>query len=141
METCFSTNSSFRLVETDFLSSGNNNFLFRALLKLLKFGGSNSCLWKLIFWLGELIFSHFSDNPSSESYFSSSGNIFLNESSNPYCGSSFQQAETSLKLVETHFWGGKTLFPLAERDFLFSENCFLFFRASFLQVKTVTETS
>ena len=81
--------SSFRLVETDFLSSGKSIFLFRALLKLLKFGGGNSCLWKLIFWLVELIFSHFSDTPSSESYFPSSGNVFLNESSNPYGGDAF----------------------------------------------------
>ena len=37
--------------------------------------------------------------------------------------------------------GGETLFPPAERDFLSSENCFFLFRASFLQVKTVAETS
>ena len=38
-------------------------------------------------------------------------------------------------------FGEKTLFPLAERDFLSSENCFLLFRTSFLQIKTATETS
>ena len=37
----FLTNSSFRLVETNFLSSRNSIVLFRALLKILKFGGSN----------------------------------------------------------------------------------------------------
>ena len=59
--------------------------LFRTLLKLLKFRGANRCLWKLIFWLVELIFSHFSDTLSSESYyFPSSGNVFLNESFNTY---------------------------------------------------------
>ena len=42
--------------------------------------------------------------------------------------------------METHFWG-KDLFLLAEGDFLSSKNCFLLFRASFLQVKTATETS
>ena len=46
-----------------------------------------------------------------------------------------------MKSVETHYFGLKTLFPLTGRDFLSSENCFLLFRASFLQVKTVTETS
>ena len=59
-----------------FLSSGKNIFLFRALLKLLKFGGDNSCLRKLIFWLAELIFSHFSDTRSSESYFPCNVNAF-----------------------------------------------------------------
>ena len=34
--------------------NGKSIFLFRALLKLLKFEGGNSCLWKLIFWLVEL---------------------------------------------------------------------------------------
>ena len=78
--------SSFRLVETYFLSSGKSIFLFRALLKLLKFGCGNSWMWKLIFWLVELIFSHFSDTPSSENYFLSSGNVFLKEFPNRYGG-------------------------------------------------------
>ena len=69
-------------MDTNFLSSGKSIF-FKALLKLLKFGGRNSCLWKLIFLLIEIIFSHFLDVPSSESYFLSSGNTLLNESSNP----------------------------------------------------------
>ena len=73
----FLTKASFLLVETDFLSSGKS---------ILKFGGGNSCLLKLIFWLVELTFSHFTDTPSSESYFLSSGNGFLNESSNLYGG-------------------------------------------------------
>ena len=69
------TNSSLRPVERDFLSS--RTFLFRALLKLLKFRSGNSCLQKLIVRLVELIFSHFSDTLSSESCFPSSGNVFL----------------------------------------------------------------
>ena len=36
---------------------------------------------------------------------------------------------------------GETLFPLVEKDFVSSGNCFLLFRASFLQVETVSETS
>ena len=36
---------------------------------------------------------------------------------------------------------GKTLFPLVERDFMSSGNCFLLFRASFLQVESISETS
>ena len=43
-------------------------------------------LLEMILWLLEFIFSHFSDTPFSESYFPSSGNVFLNESSNPYGG-------------------------------------------------------
>ena len=38
-------------------------------------------------------------------------------------------------------WGGENLLPLAEREFLYIENCFLLFRVFFLQVKTITETS
>ena len=151
----FLTNSSFRLAKMEFLSSEKSIFLFRAFLKLLKFGGDNSCLWKLIFWLVELIFTHFSDTPPSESYFPSSVNVILNESSSRYGGDIlcpvktafsylfffFHQWKQLLKLVEIHFLGGKTLFPSAERDFLSSENCLLIFCASFLQVKTVRETS
>ena len=118
----FLTNSSFRLVETERVFS----FLFRAFLKLLKFGGGNSCLRKLIFWLVELIFSHFSDTRSTESYFPSSGNVCLNELSNPYGGDAFSvlwkpfsliqyfflQVETVTKISGNPFWGrGKTLFP------------------------------
>ena len=43
----------------------------------------------------------------------------------------FNKWKPLLKLVETHYFAVKTLFPLVER----------LFRASFLQVKTVTETS
>ena len=72
METYFLTSSSFRLVDMVFLSSGNSILLFRALLKFLKFGGSNffqekpySCSWKLIFWVVEVNFFHFSDTLAS----------------------------------------------------------------------------
>ena len=85
----FLANYSFRLVETYFLSSGKSIFLFRALLKLLKFEGGNFCLWKLIFWLVELIFSHFSDTLPSESYFPFNVNSFLNEFSKLYGGCTF----------------------------------------------------
>ena len=97
-------------------------FLFRAWLKLLKFEGGNSCLWKLIFWLVELF-------PCPvETVFS-------------YLQSFFLQVESIPETSEDPFFGGKTLFQLVERGFLSSENCFLLFRASFLRVKTVTETS
>ena len=79
-------------------------------------------------------FSHFSDTPSSESYFPSSGNVFLNESSNPYGGDTFSvmwepfpliqsfflQVETATEISANPFFGGKTLFPLVERNFLSS---------------------
>ena len=45
-----------------------------------------------------------------------------------------------MKLVETLFLG-KTLFPHERKDFLSTEKCFVLFRASSLQVQTVTETS
>ena len=51
----------------------------------------------------------------------------------------FYKWKPSLKLVETNFFG-KDFVPV-ERDFPLSENCFLLFCASFLQVETVTETS
>ena len=41
VETYFLKNSSFRLVETDFLSSGNSILSFKALLKFWKFWGNN----------------------------------------------------------------------------------------------------
>ena len=130
-ETYFLTNSSFRLMHRDFLSSRKSIFLFRALLKLLKFVGGNSCLQKLILWLLELTFSHFSDTLSSESYFPSSGNVFLNKSSN--------QWRCIFCLFETVFsyliFFSTTLFPLAERDFLSCENYFILICASFRQPK------
>ena len=96
VETYFLTDSLFRLVETDFLSSGNSIPLFRALLKFLKFGGNNIfqrhlylCSWKLIFWLMEINYFYFSDTPVSESYFSSSGKVCLNEFFIPHNGDEF----------------------------------------------------
>ena len=70
----------------EFLSNGRVFVLFRALLKLLKFEGGNSCLWKLLSLASRTFPLHFSDTPSSESCFPSSENVFLNESSNPYDG-------------------------------------------------------
>ena len=94
----FFTNSLIQLVKTEKVF-----FLFRALLKLLKFGGDNSYLWKLNFWLVKLIFCHFSDPPSSESYFLFSGNVFLNESSNPYGGDVFSVLCKPSSLIQSFF--------------------------------------
>ena len=127
----FLTNSSFRLAKTEFLSSEKSIFLFRAFLKLLKFGVDNSCLWKLIFWLVELIFSHFSDTPPSESYFPSSLNVFLNESSSPYGGDTFSvlwkplsliysffpPVETITEISGNPFFGGKDFIPVSRKGF------------------------
>ena len=81
----FLTNSSFLIMETNYLPSRNSIVLFRALLKFLKFEGSSIfkrkpyfCSWKLIFWLVETIFLHFLNTPTIETYFLSSGNVFLN---------------------------------------------------------------
>ena len=51
------------------------------------------------------------------------------------------QVETVTEISGNPFFEGKTLFPLADRDFLSSESCFLLFRAFFLEVKTVTQTT
>ena len=51
----------------------------------------------------------------------------------------FYKRKPSLKLAKIDLFG-KDFVPV-DRDFLPSENCFLLFRASFLQVETVTETS
>ena len=47
----------------------------------------------------------------------------------------FLQVETVTEISGNPFLGEKTWFPLAERDFRSSENCFLLLRASFLQIK------
>ena len=58
----------------------------------------------------------------------------------------FYKWKPSLKLVETNLFG-KDFVPVemdfvpVERDFRHSGNYFLLFRASFVQVETVTETS
>ena len=51
----------------------------------------------------------------------------------------FYKWKPSLKLEEANLFG-KDFFPV-ERDFSRSGSCFTLFRPSFLQVKTVTETS
>ena len=51
----------------------------------------------------------------------------------------FYKWKPSLELGETNLFG-KDFVPV-ERDFPLSGNCFLLFRAFFLQVETVTETS
>ena len=55
----FLTNSLFRLVKTNFLSS-RNIVLFRALLKILKFGGSNFFKRNLIFARGKCFLASWS---------------------------------------------------------------------------------
>ena len=136
--------------KTNFLSGGKSIFLFRALLKLLKFGGVNFCLWKLIFWLAELIFPICQMLLLVKAIFR-----FLNKSSNPYGAGAFSflwkpfsfikyfflQVETITEISGNPFFWKKDFVPLAEKDFFSSENSFLLFCASFLQVKTVTETS
>ena len=58
-----------------------------------------------------------------------------------YLQSFLLQLESVPETSGDPFFGGKALFQLAERGFLSSENSFLLFLASFLQVKTVAETS
>ena len=97
METYFLTSSPFHLVKTDFLSSGNSILLFRTLLKFLGFEGSRFFFKESLFLLvetdfltsGSFFFFHFSGSPDSESYFLSSGNVFLNKFFIPYGGEAF----------------------------------------------------
>ena len=82
--------------------------------------------------------------------FSLAENVFLNEFFIPYGGGKFLYCgnyfflynylllvETCTEISGNKFFWGKT----AEKDLPPSENCFLSFRGSFLQVETVTETS
>ena len=155
LETYIFTNTSFRLTQMNFLSSENSILLFRTLLKFWKFWRWKffyekpySCSRKLIVCLVEVFFfPFFFDTPASENFFSSNGNVFLNKFFIPWRRISvlwksfyliqcifFSASGSPLKLVET-------LFRLEVSDFLSTEKCFLLFRASFLQVETVTETS
>ena len=65
-------------------------------------------LWKIAFWLVQVNLFHFLDTPT-KSYFSCSGNVFLNES-----------------------------FRMVETDFQSCGNCFLLSDLFFLQVRAVT---
>ena len=95
--TNFLRSSSFRIVETNFRSSGNVILLFRALLKFFKFRNSNFLKRNLIeetsietdFLASGSYFFPFSDTPASESYLSSSGKVFLNAFFIPYGGNKF----------------------------------------------------
>ena len=90
--------SSFQLVETDFLSSGNRILSLRVLLKFLKFKCSNIFLRETLFRLVEtdflaklfffFFFFHFSDTPPKINTLPS-GNVFLNEFFIPYGGDGF----------------------------------------------------
>ena len=107
----------------------------------------------------EVTFFHLPGPPGSESYFPSSGNVFLNEFFLLYSEEGFSvlrkpktvsfylsyflQVETVTEISGNQLFWGKILFLLVQRDqrdMLSSENCFLLFRASFLRVEAVTET-
>ena len=148
--------SLIRLVETDFLSSVKCILFIRSFAETFEIRRWQFMLVETDFLANRTFFPHFSDTPSSESYFPSSENVCLNESSSPCGGGVFSVLWKPLSLIcnlfslqveivpETSggpFFWGKTLFQLTERVFLCSENCFLLFRASFLQVKAATETS
>ena len=102
----------------------------------------------MIFWL-EVNFFHFKDTPASERYFLSNGNVFLNEFFIPYDGDLFTVFwkpfsriqsfffQPSMKLVETNLFG-KDFVPVEREP---SRNCFLLFRALFLQMETFTKTN
>ena len=117
VEMYFLSNSWFRIVETDFLSSGKSIFLFRVLLKL-EIRRWQFLLVETDFLASRTFYPHFSDTLSSESYFPPSGSVFLSESSNLHGGGVFSvlwkpfsliynlfiyKWNPSLKLLETFF--------------------------------------
>ena len=92
----FLTSSSIPFVETDFLSRERVFFYLELCRSFWNSGVATffkeepySCSWKLIFWLVEVDFFHFSDTPASESFFLSSGNVFLTEFFIPCGGKGF----------------------------------------------------
>ena len=101
--------SSFQLVETDFLSSGNRILSLRVLLKFLKFKCSNIFLRETLFLLVEtdfltnffffFFFFHLSDTAPNEGYFLPSGNGFLNEFFIPYGGEEFSVLWKSFSVI------------------------------------------
>ena len=100
----FLMNSSFRLVETNFLSSRNSIVLFRALLKVLGVATFLRetyyfCSWKLIFWLVKVNFFHFLGTPASERYFLSGENVFLHKFFIPYRGGGFSVLRKPFSLI------------------------------------------
>ena len=106
----FLTNSSFRLVETNYVPSRNSIVLFRALLKIFKFGGSSLFLRKTCFLLVEtdfllieVTFFHFRDTPATERYFLSSRNIFLNRFFILYGGDGFSVLWKPFSLISSSF--------------------------------------
>ena len=139
----FSTNFSFRLVQKNFLSSRNSVVSFRALWKILKFGGCNlfkrniiSARGNWFFWLVKVNFL------SSRSVFLTNFLIFYFLFFIPYDGDGFLVLWKLFSLIHFFFLQVETFTEIGkERDFPPSGNCFLLFRASFLQVETVTETS
>ena len=90
----------FRLVKTNFLSSRNIIVLFRALLKILKFGGSNFFKRNLISARGKCFlasrssfFFHFQILMLVKGIFLSNGNVFVNKCFIPYCGDGFSNIQ------------------------------------------------
>ena len=59
-----------------------------------------SCSWKLILYLVEANFFHFSYTPASESYFLSGGNVFLNEFFIPSVRDGFSVIQKSFSLSD-----------------------------------------
>ena len=88
VKTYFLTNSTFRLLDTDFLSS-EKSFFFQSFVEAFEIRRWQFLLVETDFLATRNYLSHVSDAPSSESYFLFSGNALLNESSNPYGGDAF----------------------------------------------------
>ena len=113
MKIYISTNSSFRLMKTYFLSSGNSMLLFGTFflqLETMTESRVNQCQQKTIFLLVENIFDFFARRSSFsrivETYFSTNA---------------------SFQVVETDFFTNPS-FQLSEKDFLFSGNGLLYLR-------------
>ena len=85
------------------------------------------------------IFFPFPDTPYGESYFPSSGKVFLNKSSNPHDRDAFSagnlfrlfnlffcKQKPSLKLVETHFLGERLYFRQQKGIFCLMKTVFFY---------------
>ena len=87
------------LVETDFLSSGKSILFIRSFAEAFEIRRWQIMLVETDFLANRTFFPHFSDTPSSESYFPSSENVCLNESSNPCGGAVFSVLWKPLSLI------------------------------------------
>ena len=153
-------NSSFLLVETNFLSCRNSIVLFRALLKILKFGGSNLFKRNLIsargscfFGQQKLNFSIFQILLLVKVIFVQQKRVFERIFHSAWWRRILCLLETGFSYLIFFFLQEETFIEISGNKFIWerlcsgrkgcapSGDCFLLFCACFPLVETVTETS